>query len=262
MIALKIIFWIFVTLIFTPKRFYPSVIAGIVPIYALLIWIINRPLPLADDWGELDRAIISIALFIGPLPIIVRFLRGLRHVADPDDNVSWKPAQASCIFVLVWSAAWWLTPAFPILAGSAACFVAALVLTVTMFALATIIPLHRTLFITIGTALITGIAAVLIWPFVIVTAAEKIADGRPYCLVVADGSDYRAANNLLDLTPLVMRGSEMGKSSANFHGQLLTQGESNRNWSYAYRDFSDTSRDHEAPHCKAASGFARNLAWF
>ncbi|WP_150126980.1 hypothetical protein [Sphingomonas panacis] len=262
MTVLKIILYIFLLLLFIPKRGYPWAIGVTVPTYAWLFWIISRPLPISDDWGEFDRFIISIALFLGIVPAFFRLLLGLRKVENLPEKIDWKPAQASCLFVLIWGVAWLLTPIVPSFVGAAPCVAAAILLSALMLGIARLMPHHRVLFITSGTALITGAIAILIWPFAIIEAAEKKAGGRPYCVVVADGSDYRTAKNLLDLTPLIMRGRETGKSAANFHGQLLTSGDISRNWSYERRDFLDKSSDHKPPHCRAVTGFARNLAWF
>jgi hypothetical protein len=262
MTVLTIILCIFLLLLFVPKRGYPWAIAVTVATYAWICWIISRPLPISDDWGEFDRFIISVALCVGVVPALFRLLLGLRKVESSPAEIDWTPAKASSLFILIWGFAWLLTPEFPALVGAAPCVVIALLLSAVIFAIVRLMPRHQVLLVTSGTALITGVIAIVIWPFAVVAAAEKKADGRPYCIVVADGSDYRTANNLLDLTPLIMRGRESGKSAANFHGQLLTLGDVNRNWSYEHRDFSDKSSDHKPPHCTASTGFARNLAWF
>jgi len=63
--------------------------------------------------------------------------------------------------------------------------------------------------------------AVSIWPPAVVADARRIADGKAYCLVVADGqSSYRAASSWFDLMPLIMLASEDGLRARNNHGQL------------------------------------------
>lgn len=262
MIALSIILCVFLLLLLTPWRLYPWAIAATVPTYSWLYWVITRPLPTSDDWGALDRAIILIALFVGILPAFGRFLLARRSKMDSPPELDWKPTQASCAFVAVWGGAWLLTPAIPILIGNATSLAVGLLLSIAMFGAARYIRHNRVLFATAGTALITGVAAILIWPVAVVAAADQRAAGRPYCLVIAHGRNYRTANNLLDLTPLIMRGREDGRSASNFHGQILISGQSNRNWSYKYVDFFDTSSDNTPPHCVTRIRFARDLPWF
>lgn len=196
------------------------------------------------------------------VPAFCRLLLARPTNVDLPSDVDWTPTQASCLFVAIWGGAWLLTPTVPLFAGAATCLAIGLILSLTMFGMATRALRHKVIFITAGTALISGAIAILIWPLVVVAVAEKRAAGRPYCLVVAYGFDYRTAANLLDLTPLIMRGRERHRSALNYHGELLTSGEANRNWSYDQRDFSDEASDHEPPRCVAAIGFARKLPWF
>lgn len=261
MIALKIILAVFLLLLLAARRSYPWVIAATIPIYAWLSWIINRPLPSTDDWGSIDRAIISIALFIGITPALGRFLLDARKSDMALSRLDWKPVQVSCLFVAIWAGAWFLTPTIPRIIGAATSTLIALLLSLVMFGAMKRSRENRALFATVGAALITGTAAVLIWPAAIVVAAEQRASGQAYCLVVANGSNYRNAEDLIDLTPLIMRGREGGKSALNFHGEMILGG-SRRNWSYRNFDFADKARDNKPPHCITEIGFARNLPWF
>ena len=262
MIALTIILGIFLALLFTPRQSYPWAIAVAVSIYAWLCWIITRPLPISSNWGAVDRFIIWVALFLSIIFALLRlmFVRGRVEAASAE--VDWKPAQVRSLFVVIWAGAWVLTPAIPALVGAVTCVVIGLLISVTVLGIARHMPRHRVICVTTGTALITGALAVLIWPVAVVVAAEERAVGRPYCLMVAQGINYRTATNLLDLTPLIMRGQESRRSAANYHGELLISGEVNRNWSYEQADFLDRSRDSKPPTCVAAVRFARNLPWF
>ena len=262
MIALGIVLFVFLLLLLAPRRSYPWAVAVAVPAYTGSWWIIGRPLPSGDDWGSLDRAIISIALVVGVLPALCRFLLDMRRrelALRPD--LDWRPAQVSIVFVAIWGVAWLLTPAIPILAGPAICFVLGIVLTVAVFVAAQHVRAKRVSFNTAGTALAIGMLAVAWWPMVVTTAAERRAAGRPYCLMIAQGDRYRMASTLLDLTPLVMRGREGGRSASTFHGELLIAGKERRNWSYDRFDFFDQASDFTPPHCDARPGFARTLAW-
>jgi hypothetical protein len=261
MIALTIILCIFLALLLTPRQSYPWAIAVAVPVYAWLCWIITRPLPISSNWGAVDRFIIWVALFLSIIPALLRLMFVRQGVEDSPSEIDWKPVQVSSLFVIIWGGAWLLTPAVPALVGAATCIVIGLLISVAMFGIARRMPRQRVIFVTAGTALITGAIAVLIWPLAVVLAAEQRAAGRPYCLMVAQGIDYRTANNLLDLTPLIMRGQEGRRSAANYHGELLISGEANRNWSYEQVDFFDKSRDNKPPTCVTAVGFARNLPW-
>lgn len=238
-------------------RSYAWAIAIAGPVYAWLYWIMTRPLPSNDNWGSIDRAIVWMALFFGVLPAVIRLLLTRRR-----SEVDWRPAQASSLFVAIWGGAWLLTPTVPSLVGAATCIAIGLLLTLAMFGMATRATRHRPLFISAGTALLVGAVAILIWPLAVVAAAEKRAAGRPYCLLVSHGVKYRTANNLLDLTPLIMRGREGYGPAMNYHGEILVSGEANRNWSYDYRDFVDRSSDQTPQRCEAAIGFARELPWF
>jgi hypothetical protein len=263
MIVLEIVLCVFLLLLLAPRRAYPWVIAATVPTYASLYWIINRPLTINDNWGEIDRFIISIALFLGILPAVGRVLLvALRSDLHLSPELDWKPTQASCIFVVIWGGAWLLTPAIPAFAGATTCIAIGLLVSVAMFAAGYCIPSNRANFTTAGTALITRAAAILIWPITVIAAAEQRTAGRPYCIVVAHGINYRTAKTLLDLTPLIMRGQESRSSAWNFHGELLISGETARNWSYERFDYFDEASDHEPPHCAAKIGFARHLPWF
>lgn len=257
MIALAIILGVFLLLLAAPMRSYAWAIAIAAPVYAWLYWITTRPLPSSDHWGSIDRAIVGIALFFGVLTAVFRLVFSRRR-----SEVGWRPAQASCLFVAIWVAVWLLTPTVPVLAGAATCIAIGLVLTLAMFGMAARATRHRLLFISAGTALLVGAIAILIWPLAVVAAAEKRAAGRPYCLLVAHGIKYRTANNLLDLTPLIMRGREGNGPAMNHHGEMLIAGEENRNWSYSYSDFVDRSSDQTPQRCEAAIGFARELPWF
>lgn len=263
MTALAIIMVVFLLLLLSPREFYPWVIAASVPTYVWLLWIISRPLPISDNWGSLDRFIISIALLLGMLPAFGRFLHDARkNDLSPLPELDWKPAQASCIFIMIWGGAWLLTPAIPLLVGAACCVTLALLLSLAMFGAARCIPKNRVSFAAAGTALFTGTIVILICPIAVIVAAEERASGRPYCLMVAHGSNYRSAKNLLELTPLIMRGRERGRSASNFHGELLISGKDRRNWSYEYLDFADRASDHKPPFCEGKIGFAKNLPWF
>ena len=262
MIALAIVLCVSLLLLIVPKQSYPWAIAVAVPAYAWLCWIITRPLPVSDNWGSIDRFIISTALFLGMIPAFCRLLVAYRRSVDLPSDVDCAPTQASCLFVAIWGGAWFLTPTVPLFAGAATCLVIGLLLSLAMFGIPIRVARHRVLFISAGTALITGVIAILIWPLAVVAAAEKSAAGRPYCLVVAHGADYQTAANLLDLTPLIMRGREGNSLGLSYHGELLTSGEANRNWSYDHRDFFDETSDHEPPSCVATLGFARKLPWF
>lgn len=261
MVALSIIFFLFLILLFAPRQSYPWVLALTVPVYAWLWWVISRPLPSTDNWGDLDRAIVSLAMMFGITPAIFRLLLTHRRGPDLPSDLNWKPTQATCLFVMIWFGAWILTPAIPAVIGANRCIVAALTVNIVLVGISRFSGHYRLFVTTAAGALITGIIAVLVWPLSVVAAAEEKAAGRPYCLVVADGLGYRTARNLMDLTPLVMRGQESGRSASNFHGQLLISGESHRNWSYARIGFFDTSIDNNPPKCKDMIGFARNLRW-
>ena len=262
MIALTIIICICLALLFTPRQSYPWAAAIAVPVYAWLCWIITRPLPISSNWGAVDRFIIWVAIFLSIIPALLRLMSIHRRFDDLPSEVDWKPVHVSSLFVAIWGGAWLLTPAVPAIFGALTCVVIGLLISVAMFGIARRMPRHRTIFVTAGAALIAGAIAVLIWPLAVVLAAEQRAAGRPYCLMVAQGINYRTANNLLDLTPLIMRGQEGSRTAANYHGELLISGESNRNWSYEKVDFFDKSRDNKPPTCLPVVGFSRTLPLF
>lgn len=262
MIALKIALCVFLLLLLAPRKFYPWAIAITVPTYVWLYWIISRPLPFSDGWGALGRGIILIAMVLSMSSALVRFLLDKRRSnIDLLPDLDWRPAQVSCLFVAIWGGAWLLTPAIPMFAGAVTCVAVTSLVSFAMFGAARFIPGNRLLFSVAGIALISGIPAILMWPTVVIAAAERRASGKPYCLVVAHGGNYRTAQALLDLTPIVMRGRESNISASNFHGELII-GDDRRNWSYKFADFREKAGDHTPPRCEAKIGFARNLPWF
>lgn len=87
--------------------------------------------------------------------------------------------------------------------------------------------------LTIAVTLGLATVATLIWPFAVVSAAQASANGFPYCLLVADGQTrHRPAQNMLDLTPIVMRATENHGRAVNRHGYLVVSKRPLAHWSY------------------------------
>lgn len=262
MTALFIIFLVFF-LLFAPREIYPWVIAGIIPVYVGLWWLITRPLPISDDWGWLGRLIIASAMILGILIIVVRFL--ISYASETSrfhSPLNWRPAQLSCLFVVIWGGSWLFSPKISQLLGAGATLILVFLVAAAATGMATFNRRHRARYATVAISLAVGLASVLWWPAVVAQAAERQAGNRPYCLLVAKGSEYKVASTMLDLTPLVMRSSEGERSAYNYHGQMHVDDNSSKNWSYMKRDFRNKAFDSHPPTCRRERKFARKLPWF
>ena len=93
------------------------------------------------------------------------------------------------------------------------------------------------MFASIGATILVGIAAILSWPPIVARAAEDRAAGQPYCIMIGDGDrDYRPARTMLDLSPLLMRATEV-PSLRNQHALLILPAGGGLHFSYRGRLF-------------------------
>jgi hypothetical protein len=96
--------------------------------------------------------------------------------------------------------------------------------------------------------------------------AERIADGGPYCIQVADDADYRQAGSWLDFSPVRMRPQFEGGRAMQFHAILAVGSGPNPkiyNWSYwsmSWRD-ATVSRAPAVVSCTPKRSFAAGLPY-
>lgn len=262
MIILEIILVIFLGSFLAPRSLIPWLIATIIPIFAWIIWVINRPLPFSDNWGSLDRFLISTALFLGVLPVAIRLALMLKRADHDLPKANWLPTQVSMVAVLIWVLGWLLSPTFAKVFGAAVTIVAGLLASAVAWLLFRWRSKSKALFLSASISLFAGVMGILAWPPLVIRAAEAAAANRPYCLLVARGSHYRPAANVLDLTPLVMRGMEGSGRAFSFHGEIVIADQPNRNWSYLRVGFTDEAHDYRRPTCRMSTHFAERLPWF
>lgn len=126
-----------------------------------------------------------------------------------------------------------------------------------------------------------SVAALFLWSYlsigVVVFQAERIADGKPYCIQTTAEkirSPYKEISNLRELSGLEMQSSYGNRGSmwfySNYHGILaLAKEDGGRdyyNWSYRRQNFTPVSAYYRPslPYhisCKPKLNFAKMLPW-
>jgi hypothetical protein len=105
------------------------------------------------------------------------------------------------------------------------------------------------------------------WPASwLVQDAERIADGSPYCIQVAEAADYQQARSWLDFSPIRMRSWYEGGQAMQFHAILAVGSGPNReiyNWSYWSMSWRDAtpSRAPAVVSCMPKLSFAAQLPY-
>ena len=251
-----------------PRVGYPWLLAFCIPIYACMLWFATRPYASSDDWAPLGAFIVyllfAVALAACALRLALSILLASRSAVSEKAVLDWKPFQFSCLLVLLVGFGWaWLptmarltTPLLVLIligiAGVAAAWE-------SWHARST----RRIAAGMVAVVAALGIGAIIVWPPIVVAAAERAAGGRPYCLGIANGRNgHREARSLIDLSPLMMRASEQGVRARNNHGQILVAGQHTRHWSYINRRFEADADTHRPYPCARHVGFAAQLPLF
>lgn len=253
-----------VCLLFWPTRAYGWLLAVLLPTYCFQYWALARPISISDDWGPLNQGLGMLVLLIGLAALALRATLAsfVPRYMTPLSQMDARPTSISLAAIATFWIGWWFAEPVARLIGALWVLIAALLAMLIIFVGSRRMT-DQTRKLCIWAALATalaGLIGILNWPAIVVRAAEMRAEGQGYCLLVADGhSDYRAAESLIDLTPLTLRASESGGHAMNRHGLLQRADGTVWNWSYFNASF---EKDRRAPllnACTMQPGFAKAL---
>lgn len=263
------------TVLLCPRRFFPWLVAILVPVWCAIWWLIARPVPSSDDWAFLTRGLVFVALFA---TLLVAGLRDLvaafaKRRGEQEEKLNWVPARTSILATVVGALVLKLGPVMAHQIGVRATLILLLAVLAgsCLFAMVPQIrSIHRRRAGTVAFMLFVSLLLIAIWPFTVAQSAKNFARERPYCILVADGDfSERLATGRWDLSPLIMRASEGQGTVANRHAYLVLGEGRSAHWSYMRGEFvSDPSPFHSTDQldpdtrCAPVAGFAERLPWF
>lgn len=235
---------------FLNHRLYPWVMAILMPFVVYLLWLLGRPLGSNGDWGTGLGIIWLIALAISV---------GGRLLSSSISAKHWAPAIISscpCIAALI---IFEYSPSLAREIGAQS---------IIYLAIATVIALIIISFIPRNTLRLTALSCAamitlgtyqaLTWPMKVISAAQFLAKDTPYCITVA--SNKYEAKSQLDLTPIVMRAHENGRTTSTHHAVMLLNDGTEYYFSYVEQKFLNNYRvKYQNIPCTPKQNFAKQL---
>lgn len=250
-------------LLVTPRNLYGWTLAVLVLATTWLAWEIGRPLSMSEDWGALGRMLATGAILVWLAAY------GLRALIDfivsrkfPVDRIDYRPFRASLAIAGTFWCGWWFAAPLARWLGGWPVLLAGGVAAIFLLALGWRTDRGNWVFASIGATILVGIAAIWSWPPIVARAAEDRAAGQPYCIMIGDGDrDYRPARTMLDLSPLLMRATEV-PSLRNQHALVILSAGGGLHFSYRGRLFErgfEGAEYVDHPLCTPQRDFARSL---
>lgn len=264
--------WLFVLV--CPRDMFPWLVAILVPVWCAILWLMARPVPTSENWSFFGRGL----MFLGLLATLL--VAGLRDLAAAFakrrgalvEKLNWVPTRMSILATVVVAFVLEFGPSIAHQIGVRATLILLLTVLAGSGLLATVSRLravHRRRAATIACIVSISLLLIAIWPFTVGESARTFAQGRPYCILVADGGyNDRLATSRWDLSPLIMRAHESSGKTANRHGFIVLSEGQFAHWSYMGGEFITDPSPYlasdglvPATRCTPVLDFVERLPW-